>query len=538
MSGPTTEQRTSIETGPSKPSEEGGPSHTPRPLARTITFLRLTWFDMVRLCRSPVLLLGTGISVLLTLDTSWRQSLPTLESWYSNATSLSTVMGVTMFVAVTFPAMREVRYSTETVVPMGPAGRLLALMAASTLTGTVLVAGLTGPGLWPSSPPLAGTLSPFAYPLPLLLTAVGSLVSITLVAWTRSYLSPAVAVLVLPAYWLYGFAAAEGGLSSAVHTMQWAFQVTLHPFTVDAPSVTDVAAHYLAYTIMVALFLAFLGLAARGGRTLRLACLATAVVLLAGAVGTVVHGRRTQPLHTPIPDSRVHGAREGSPCEVRDGITYCPLPGFEPWVEHWHASLGPAMAFLPEEAADRLPVVWQDAFSYQRELDVPEDRAVVVYGYMTPEWRYGNSDMVARAARLALDLPDPHEAGMCRATDQARMVLTAWLATTDEGLSRHDELNILLENMYPYAPSPVDLEVARALLDTPEERTALVLEQHWERLSGPRGSSTELAELSGIELRETSTLSARYEDWKRLYPELEHEPFLVGSEWTRRPTCR
>ncbi|NKZ00171.1 hypothetical protein [Nocardiopsis alborubida] len=500
----------------------------------TATFARLTWFNALRLARNPVLAPGVLVGLYVLAAPDWAGRTATLEGWYDNANSAASAVGAMLFAVVAFPAMREARYSPRLVSPLGRTGRLLALMAASSLVSTALVVLWAGVDRW-LSPPLLGTLSPYAYPAPLLLAAAGPLLSIALVAWTRSYLPLVVTLLALPAYWLYGVSTADSGLSSAVLRVEWAARVALHPFNVRAPSVTDVAAVYLVYSVLVVALLAVLAAAARGRRAHRAACLGAAAVLLAATVGTVAHGRLTQPLYSPIPDSRVHGA-QGPSCQTREGVTYCPLPGFEPWVERWHGALGPAMDLLPEVPRERMPVVWQESYSYQRELDVPRDRDVVVHAYTGGGEHYWRTELVGSAARVVLGLPDHHETG-CLGTGQARVLLAAWLAAGVEGMSRYDTLDTLAANLYAYRPSPVDLELSLALADLPEERVSRVLARNWERLTDPRTTSLELARLLDAPLRETSTAPAGSGDWERLYPEHEYHTYEEGPGWRAQPVC-
>ncbi|OOC57172.1 hypothetical protein NOSIN_12160 [Nocardiopsis sinuspersici] len=503
---------------------------------RAAAFARLTWFNTVRLCRNPLLALGMAAGSYMIMDMGRATGVLTLESWHNRAGSIATVVGVVMFAVVTFPAMREARYSTALVSPLGRTSRLLSLMAASSLVSTVMVAVLAGLQYWMASPPLVGTLSPPAYPAPLLLAAAGPLLSITLVAWTRSYLPLVVVGLTMPVYALYGVSLLDNSLQSAAFRMQWAVRVTMQPFKVRAPSVTDVAAHYLVYAVLAVAVLVFLALAARGGRAFRAACLGTIAVLLACALLTVAHGRQTYTPLKPIADSQVYGAH-GPSCQTREGITYCPLPGYEPWVDRWHETLAPAVDLLPEEAHGRLPVVWQDGSSYERDLDVPEDRSVMVYSYMNPGWTYWRAELVGGVVRSVLDLSSPYEPRRCRATDQSRVVIAAWLTTVGEGASRTERLDALTMGLDPYLPSPVDLEVARALVGLPEERVGRVLEQHWDRLSSPGGRTRELAELLGLRVRAASGRPATSDDWRRLYP---HQPYgEVADEpvWRGLPVC-
>ncbi|WP_017572612.1 hypothetical protein [Nocardiopsis halotolerans] len=504
-----------------------------RVAGNTATFARLTWFNVVRLLRNPLLVPGSVAGSFLFVYPLWSVPAVTWRSWYNDLTYSAIAVGAVMFALVAFPATREVRYAHRLVSPLGLKGRVLSLMTASVLVSTLLLGALAGLVYWLSGPPLPGTLSPPAHPAPFLVAAAGPLLSIALVAWTRSYVPVVVAVLAVPAYTLYGASMMASRLDGMARVDLARF--AMDPFHLHLPSVTGVAALYLVYLVLVVAVLVLLTLAARGHRAFRAVCLGTAAVLLAGVVGTVAHGRQTYARATPIPDSQVHGAR-GPSCQVRDGITYCPLPGYESWVEGWHGVLEPNLALLPEVPDERMPVVWQNSFSYNRDLEVPEDRDVMVHDYREghqPHWR---AQLVGDAARVALGVPDLYDS-LCQGTNDARLMVVAWLLSTGDGMSRFEEREIIATSLFSYRPSPADLELSLALAELPVERVSEVLERNWERLSSSGGTSQEFAELLGVRLRETSARPASPEDWARLFPGHGYEHHLGEVRVPSAPAC-
>jgi hypothetical protein len=208
-------------------------------------------------------------------------------------------------------------------------------------------------------------------------------------------------------------------------------------------------------------------------------------------------------------------------------------------VDDWHAIIGPALAQLPEAAREDPPLVWQDALEYDRELDVPADSNVVVYGVSdlrgaSEEASHERSLLVGQAALAAMGMSETYWE-MCRATGQSRVLVMAWLVGRTEGMSPTDRLDGVVLAMSEYYPSPGDLELARALVeDVPPERMAAVLEEHWDRLSSPAGSSAELAGLLDVTVAGHFDGAADNGDYARLFPEIDtafYEP------WGGDPAC-
>ncbi|MFE3461796.1 hypothetical protein ACFXKD_30000 [Nocardiopsis aegyptia] len=499
-------------------------------MSRTAAFARLAAFDARRMAANPLLWLGTALAVYLyAWPRYWVPTAPTLAEYYSALEGTAAVVAATMAAVVCFPAMREVAHSRRTIAVLGPAGRLMALSTASALITTAVTAAVALLDPFLRSAPLAGTLSPLAHPAPFLVAAAGPLAAIAVVAWTRTY-APLIALsLAVPALLLYRYSVTDVGLETAVYQMSRVTDLVQRPFGFRSPAVVPLAALQLAYTALATAVLVAVVAAVRARPARRGALLAAAAVLLVGVAGTVGYGRLAYTTETAFPDEAIHGA-SAEQCQVRDGITYCPLPGYEAWVDEWHDAIGPSMALLPEAAHDDLPVVWQDGDAYNRELDVPSDRAVTVYEYLETEEPYTRSILVGSAALATLGLGE-YDWEWCRGTGQSRFVVVAWLASTAHDVPAAGRREASAMMLSSYSPSAADLELLRALIDdVPRQRTAQALAERWVPLSTPEGTTLELAELVGVSLTGSADTKATVAEWERIFPELEPEVYQTWGE--------
>lgn len=499
-------------------------------MSRAATFARLTAFDARRMAVNPLLWPGAAVAAYLyAWPRYWVPAAPTLTEYHAGLEGASVMLGAAMAAVVCFPAMREAAHSRRTVAVLGPAGRLLALSTASVLLTTAVMGALALMDPFLRSAPPVGTLSPFSYPAPFLLAAAGPLGSIAVVAWTRTY-APLIALsLAVPALLLYRYSVVDLGLETAVYQISRVTDLAQRPFSFRSPAVTPLAALQLAYTGLTAALLLAVVAAARARPKRRGALLAAAAVLLAAVAGTIGYGRVTYPFGTTFPDEEIHGAA-AEQCQVREGITYCPLPGYEPWVDEWHDAIGPSMALLPEAAHDDLPVVWQDGDSYNRDLDVPPDHSVTVYEYLETEQPYSRAITVGSAALATLGLGE-YTWEWCRGTGQSRFVVVAWLTGTAHDVPAGDRIQAAATMLSTYSPSLADLELLRALIDdVPPERTSDALAQRWALLSTPEGTTLELAELVGVSLTGDADTRATAEQWRRVFPELDPEMYQTWGE--------
>ncbi|MFW6641148.1 hypothetical protein ACOALZ_14040 [Nocardiopsis algeriensis] len=486
-------------------------------------FLRLTWFNSRRLATSPFLLLGAAAAGAMVWSLRGIERTGTAESWYNELSTLAVLVALAMFAAVTPSAVREARHPGTPVAPLGRTARLLALLTAAVLVSCAAQAAGTAVLYHTYDHPLPGVVSPYAVPVPFATAASGAVTGVALASWTRSYLPLLLLALGGPGYVLYATLAASSRMGWTMGRMEQVAYQLHNPFIVQTPSLTGVSLLSLAYALLVLAALAALALAARRRGAVLFVSLGTAVALLAGAAGTALHGRHTYPWGTPIPDSEVYGHSGASPCRELEGITYCPLPGYESWTGLWHSVLGPAMAQLPEEA--RKPVLWQDSHAYTREMELPPGRGMVVYDHADPGSGYWEAWLITDAARIALNMDfTPHRAP-CRATGQARIAVAPWLFDLPDTLSALEKAEITAAYLADHTPAPADLELVRALEELPRERVRQALHLHWDRLVSGELGSVELAEELGVVLESPADTPMSASDWDLL------SPLLSSQQW-------
>ncbi|WP_116247151.1 hypothetical protein [Nocardiopsis sp. FIRDI 009] len=502
-------------------------------MSRAAAATRLTAFNAVRLAANPLLYLGLGLSTTLVYVTLGYYPWPHALDVHNTTETVAVVVAATMFAVTTFPALREVRYSGVFVAPLGRTGRLLSLLAAAALVTVVCQAAMTAVCHWAAGGGLPGMVSPYARATPFALALVGPAAGVAVAGWTRSYVQLIVPVILAPAYYLYVNTALVSVGPQMVSRVESMATRAVNPFQVMSPQITVLSAYYLGYVLLVLGVFVAVALAARPRRgAARGAAFGAAAVLLAGAVATPAYANTTYGWDRRFPDSALYGG-DSTRCEVREAITYCPLPGFEPWVDTWHATLSEPLGFLPEQAQDRFPVVWQDGPGFSRMLNLPPGRGVVVFTGASPDDPFFRSDLRNQAARTVFGLHSDFE-GWCWATGQARLPLTYWLATVGADDGEPDPF--IGYHLASFGPSAADLEVARALEETPAERVAEVLAGHWEELNAPGTPTTELASLLGLPVTAEAAGVATEAEWREHYPEYVFEPEYDLPEESA-PTC-
>lgn len=497
------------------------------------TFWRLTRFNLRHLLSSPVFL---AIVPLALVGLSVLSYSPALPSWADlfNQTMLQTVgVAVAMFVVTTFPAIREARHSERFALPLSSRARLLSLALASAAVTSMCVGALIALYLLYSSAPIAGVTSPFSFLGLLVLSWCGPVAAVTAAAWTRSYAPLVALVLFAPAYLLYTVTSLGAGADVVMHRLSGAASWVLNPLPVSHPGAIELALLYLLHTSLLVSFLLVSAMAARNGeRALRPVSLGVAGVLLAGLFAVSLYADSTYAYETRFEDGLLHGA-EAEPCRVREGVTYCSLPGYESWVDYWHAALGPAMAQVPDRARGRLPVVWQSGQDLRRDLHSFTPRgAVAVHDYWDPEDPYLREDLAVSGTVAVLGL-DGDPWGSCTGTGQARIVVGAWMVSVDDQVSDAEGLGAAEYFLSRFDPSVLDLRVTHALVGLPVERVAPVVDEYWDRLLSPDTTTRELADLAGLSLSGAAEIPPP--DWERsIWDEV---PLLYDPEWSG-PPCR
>ncbi|CAL9592348.1 hypothetical protein SUDANB121_05283 [Nocardiopsis dassonvillei] len=501
-------------------------------MRRTVTFARLTLFNMLRLLRGPFLLPGTALYLAYF---GWTGSYPgqSVDTWYSDVSVSGLFVAALGFAAVTPSAVREARHPVVSTTPLGRTGRVLSLALAAVPLLWAALGGLAV-WLWVAAEPLppAGILSPFALPVPFLVAAAGPLGSLLLVLWTRSYLPLIILALSLPLYLVYNGIMLSERLNNAVSRASMALQRVAGPFPDFSVSLTQVTLYSLAYTCLALATLVVLVVGARHRvRRVLVSSSVAAVLLGAMAAGVAVHGNRAMWGDGELPraygDDEVHGTSGPWPCREVEGVTYCPLPGYDSWVTSWHETLDPILDELPEAARADAPVVWQDGHWYTRDFEV-SGPAIVVHEYMDPELRPWQSYFYSAFARRTLGMstgePDPYGTDDCRGTGQARSSVVVWAVERivashipEDPFMRTDAVATAMSDM---APSPADLVLGREIVSAPPERVGAVLEEHWDRISSGAMDTAELAALLDIRVPGEQTRIADAAEWDAAFSDM------------------
>ncbi|MEV2277275.1 hypothetical protein AB0I72_16990 [Nocardiopsis sp. NPDC049922] len=490
-------------------------------MRRAAAFARLTGFNVLRLLAQPLLYLGTAVSAVLVYATQVGYPRPTALDVANTTETAALAVATTMFAATTFPAVREARYSGSVVAPLGRTGRLLSLMVAAALVTVACQATAAVLCHLAADGPLPGAVSPYSRAVPFALALAGPAASVAAAMWTRSYAQIIVPVVIVPGYLLYLDTALATTSPEVVYRVQSLAVLSFDPFSNRSPSITVLSVLYLVYALLLVGLFVSVALTARPRRGAARGIAAGACAVLAtGAVATPVYANAVYGWDHEFPDSALHGTAS---CEVREGITYCPLPGFENLVDEWHDALGPPLALLPEGARDRSPVVWQDGEMFTRDFDAPEGRGVVVYDFGLFEDPYFQAELTSGAARVVLGLPEAYT-DPCWATGQARLPLMVWLATvTWDGADGPWPPDISYQ-LATFGPSKTDLAVVRALEGLPDERVAKALADHWDAFSSAEGRTADLAELLDVPVPADGDRVADAQDWNRHDPWYYFEP--------------
>lgn len=517
-------------------------------MRRTATFARLTLFNMLRLLRGPFLLPGSALYLLYFL---WSGSYPgqSVETWYSDVSVSALFVSAIGFAAVTPSAVREARHPVVSTTPLGRTGRVLSLALAAVPLLWAVLGGLAV-GLWVSAEPLppAGFLSLFVLPVPFLMVAAGPFLSLLLVLWTRSYLPLIILALCLPLYLVYNGILLSERLNNAMSRASVALQRVVSPFPEFSVSLTQVTLYSLVYTVLVlaALVALVVGARHRVRRTLVSSSVAAALLGLAAA-GVAVHGntavwRAETAAQRVYTDDEVYGVAGSWPCQEVEGITYCPLPGYDSWIPSWHDTLAPVLEELPEPARARVPVVWQDGYWYNRAFE-PTVPTLTVHDYMDPElqpWQsYLYSEFARKTLGMSIGAPGPYGTDDCRGTGQARSSVVVWVVDrvvssyhADDAFLRTDSAATAMMDL---SPSPADLALGREIVSVPPERVTGVVEEHWDRISSGEMDTVELAALLDVRVPGEQTRIALADEWDAAFPEMSagmYEPWN-----THLPLC-
>lgn len=478
------------------------------------TFWGLTRFNLRHLLLSPVFLILMPLALAGLAYSGYQPALPTWSDLIDRTMLQILGLSAVMFAVTTFPSIREARHSEGFALPLSPRTRLLALALASVIVMSGCVALLVGFHVLTDQGPIAGTASPFAFLSLFVLAWYGPLAAVASAAWTRSYTPLVFLLLLVPAYLLYTVTSMGTRADEVLQRLGWAANWALDPLPVYQPAVTELALLHLLHVALLAALLLMLAVTGLTGlRPLRPLSLGATGVLLAGLLSVTVYADNTYTYDSPFTDQQLYGA-ETDPCRVREGVTYCPLPGYESWVDYWHAALGPAVAQVPDRARDRVPDVWQGNQNLRRDVRAfqagallfprgdhafPPEGTVIVYDHWDTELPYLREELVIEVTAAVLGLPRYHE-DLCEGRGQARIVVGAWLASVDETLSETESVTTAENFLSAFNPGPTDLRVAHTIIGLPPESVAPVVEEHWETLLSPETTTEEFAELLELSL--------------------------------------
>ncbi len=466
-------------------------------MSRFWTFWGLTRFNLRHMLSSPVFFVGVPLTLLFQGATSYVPSVPTATDLYHESSMNAMSVAAIMFVVTSFPALREVRHSTDLALPLAARTRLLSLSLAAVALTSACTGLLVAAYLLRAPLPVSGVMSPFTLAGVLMSSWFGPLAAVASAAWTRSFAPLILFIMLIPTYLLYSFTAMGSRADVIVSRMSWVVSSAMVPFQMPNPGVTLLGLLYLAYAVLLTAALVCLAMVRKSsGRGLRPVPLGVSLLLVVAITGTVAHGNRTYTYESDISFDQLHGA-EAPSCRTRDGVAYCPLPGYESWVAYWHAALSPVLDRVPERERHRLLAVWQTGSGMRNDLDLaPPAQSIIVGEYWETDQPYSANLVVADAAALLVGLPlFPMDAYPCGASGQSRLVVAAWLAAADEQ-SPWEEKVFTADNMLlSFNPAPEDLALAHALLDMPGERVGSVVDEHWDTVTSPETGAGVLADL-------------------------------------------
>ncbi|MET7339538.1 hypothetical protein [Nonomuraea sp. NPDC005650] len=462
---------------------------------------RLFLFETRRLARHP-LVWGATVLVLALQTYLSRDQQPDLTMDPINATGLATCLAAAVLVVASLAASRDGRHGMPESLA-GLPGRaehrtralLLAtpliagLAAAVAMGGYLAIRLLSGPAggrldVWEpltavAAAVLAATLgvavgrwSPWLIAGPLVVAVLGFLI----------FTNPANG----PARWLLPV--------MQVHQPDWP----------DRPS-----AVHLVYVLAVAAF--FGGIALLRHRV-RPAPTAVVAVALAVAVPSGAAAASTRP-PTMFPtnveltidhvDSRVRERYFGPHayrCTVRQGLSYCAFPGYEPWIPLWEQAVQPVVAALP--ATLRAPQVRQMSPNWSFADDSGVIRPSMSWGH--PDQRRMLAEDVSFLATGLYDSATRHfnrsrRAVPCDVRGQARTVVALWLVgqVSPPEARRRLYVDRDLGRLSGLDWGPAEIGYARQLLASPGAREKV--RANWDTLVKPTTTIDQALPLLGLE---------------------------------------
>ncbi|MFC4118043.1 hypothetical protein [Nonomuraea zeae] len=391
---------------------------------------RLLLFEARRLVRHPLVWGATALVLALQTFLS-RDQQPDLTMDPVNATGLATCLAAAVLVVASLATSRDGRHGMPeslSGLPGRAEHRTRALLLATPLVAGLAAAVAMGGYLAIRllSGPAGGRLDVWE-PLTAVAAAVlAATLGVAVGRWASWLIAGPLVVAVL------GFLIFTNPSNGQARWLLPVMQVH-RPDWPDRPS----AAH-LVYVLAAAAL--FGGIALLRHRV-RPASAAAVVVALAVAVPTGATAASTRPpatFPTNVPltldhvDSRVRERYFGPGayrCTVRQSLTYCAFPGYEPWIPLWEQAVQPVVAALPAELRARAPQVRQMSPTWSFGADSGLIRAPMSWGDPDQRrilaedvafWATGLYDSAARHS-------DPRHPTLCDVRGQARAVVAHWL---------------------------------------------------------------------------------------------------------------
>jgi hypothetical protein len=514
--------------------------------SRAVT-LTLAAVEGRRLLRNPLIAVGMALSVYLYVrGIAWGQMpvlprddvrigyallpLATATLMTTNAAALRSRRHGTdeLFDTVpTPPARRTAAQLLSTAVPVG----LAILLVAVDLAYLILLGGVGRPNPFelatgPAVVALAGVLgvllaclAPWIGAAPVTLIGLAAL-------WYFPYLSYHLRhrVFTWHSFWAFPWFGASGPEADGANVL--------------------VGGWHLAYVGGLVVLMACLALARHQVRPAT--AVATVLALALTSSGAVAQARPLTAAQLIEEAQFASGAPGSQVCETRGRVEYCAWPTHVAWIDRWQRPIDGVMRRLPATVAGQGLRVRQMALgardlcsnrsACRQQVAAAFDRAIASSDVRTTSsWPRGSgtgsAELVLAAAvgSWAVGLrtaPPRDEPPICVPSDQARVVVTLWLAgqSTPQAAARLRQVverkegapalrhQLILGSAGDTTQWPWrEAAYAVALLDQPAEEVAARLQRDWARFANPGTPTADLVAAFGLQplptLREALTAS-------------------------------
>ncbi|GIE32114.1 hypothetical protein Ait01nite_051590 [Actinoplanes italicus] len=451
----------------------------PAPSPATAT-IALAWAEARRMWHSPILWIGTLLTVALGVAWSWTR-MPSWETFHENAGVASMVLGAALLMAGHLAAGRDRRAGAEETtrtLPAGPGRRNVALLV------TVPIAAATGAVaylaqlllLLPAWP--VGRFDPWVAPTLVIIPAIGAAVGVLVGRALPGVAAGPLAVVVMVGI-LFMFVFVPNDQAS-VMTHLWPVVHVNWSFGMPRPT-----GWHLLY--LVGVLVAVVSAICRPAAP-KSAIAATLLAVL--FAGFAVHREAAETPDVIYSDEVAkYVAPEALDCRTHEEVRYCALSGYTAWIPYWREAAEPVARLLP--AGAQRPSI--------RQISTSDDMVPMRPGY--PEMRVGDTwgrigswaqdsrtrltrDYAATAVGL-LRRDDVDNWRSCDGSGQHRTVVALWLldqAAPGEGLT-------VPRTRYGDA----ERQAAEVLRAKPREEVREHLAAHWSEVLDP--SATPLAAL-------------------------------------------